>query len=70
MDKRNLRKTRVGIVSSDKMDKTVLSILFTKRLLTVPLSSKRTMKTTSAESVTAYLLWKPVLFQKTRDGVL
>ena len=23
MDKRNLRKTRVGIVSSDKMDKTV-----------------------------------------------
>ena len=24
MDKRNLRKTRVGIVSSDKMDKTVV----------------------------------------------
>ena len=51
---RNLRKTRVGKVVSDKMDKTVLRL---------------TMRRMSAESATALRSWKHVRFQKIRDGV-
>ena len=39
MEERNLRKTRVGIVVSDKMDKTITVIVETKK--THPLYGKR-----------------------------
>ena len=73
---RNLRKTRVGIVTSDKMDKTVvvsvkagLSILFIRRSSTTHTSSRLTMKRMSAAWATVCSLWKPVPFQRIRDGV-
>lgn len=56
MSERNLRKTQVGIVTSDKMQKTVvfqsrteLSIRFTIRSLTVQLKSRLMTRTMSAE---------------------
>lgn len=55
MEERNLRKTRVGVVSSDKMDKTVVVTVKDKikhplirRSLTVQSSSRLMTRRTSA----------------------
>ena len=72
---RNLRKTRVGIVTSDKMDKTVVvsikdrvKLRFTRRSLTAPSSSRLMMRTTLAESATVSSSWRPARCPRTRDG--
>ena len=64
---RNLRKTRVGIVVSDKMDKTVVVALedFVRHSL-----YGKAVKTTNATSVIKLELWKQGLCPKTRDGDL
>ncbi len=76
MSERNLRKTQVGIVTSDKMDKTVVVSVkdrvkhpLYKKSSIVPLSLKHMTKTMSAESATEFSLWKHVPCPRTRDGV-
>ena len=51
MSERNLRKTRTGIVVSDKMDKTVVVAI--EDNVRHPLYKKLMMRTTSAVSATA-----------------
>ena len=66
---RNLRKTRVGIVTSDKMDKTV--VVSIKDRVKHPLYKKivnRTIKLTLAESATVSSSWRPARCPRTRDG--
>ena len=70
---RNLRKTRVGIVTSDKMDKTVVVTiknrvrhpLYNK----IQLSTRHTTKTTNAVLAIRFLLWNVVHTARIRDGV-
>ena len=74
MEERNLRKTRVGVVSSDKMDKTV--VVTVKDKIKHPLYKKivnRTIKFKAHdeknECGVGDKVLKHVLFQRTRDGV-
>lgn len=60
MEERNLRKQRIGIVVSNKMDKSVVVAIRERKLdklygkvVTEPKSLWRTMKKISAESETA-----------------
>lgn len=73
---RNLRKTRVGIVTSDKMDKTVVVTI--KNRVRHPLYNKivnDTVKykahdeTTNAVLAIRFLLWNVVHTARIRDGV-
>ena len=64
MEERNLRKTRVGIVVSDKMDKTIVVAVkdsvqhpLYKKILSVPPSSRLVTSRTSAASVTVLRSW-------------
>jgi len=59
MSERNLRKTRVGLVASDKMDKTIVVAVtehvrhpLYKKIVKRPTSSRPTMKITNATSET------------------
>ena len=72
---RSLRKTKIGIVTSDKMDKTITVKVETK--VAHPVYKKRINRTTvfkahenktKLRSVTRFKLWKPDLCQKLRDG--
>ena len=72
---RNLRKTRVGIVTSDKMDKTV--VVSIKDRVKHPLYKKivnRTIKLKAHDenntcgSATVSSLWRPARCPRTRDG--
>ncbi len=76
MSERNLRKTRVGMVVSDKMDKTIVVAIkdnvrhpSTRRSLSVQSSLRRMTRTTPAESATRLRLWRPDPFPRIRDGV-
>ena len=64
---RNLRKTRVGIVTSDKMDKTVVVTI--KNRVRHPLYNKHTTKTMNVVSVIRFLLWNVAHTARIRDGV-
>ena len=68
---RTLRKTRVGKVVSDKMDKTVVVAIEdnVKHKLYGKIIKPMT-KTTLAESVIRFSLWKPDTFPATRIGAL
>ncbi len=77
MEERNLRKTRVGIVVSDKMDKTI--VVAVKDNVKHPLYNKivkRTYKlrlmtrTTMHTSVIPSELWKQDHYLRIRDGDL
>ena len=77
MSERNLRKTRVGKVVSDKMDKTVVVAIednvnthFTRRLLKTLLSLRLMMRTTPVASATEFLLWKLAHYLRIKDGAL
>ena len=65
---RNRRKTKVGVVVSDKMDKTVVVAIedFVRELRKL----KFTMKTTNARLAIRLELWKQDLYPRTRDGDL
>lgn len=72
---RNLRKTRIGEVVSDKMDKTIVVAVKTKKKhalysKTVNFTSKIKAhdETTSAALAISLRLWRPVRSLKTRDG--
>lgn len=76
MAERNLRKTRVGLVVSDKMDKTVVVAIVDnvkhplyKKIVKRTVRLKAQTKRTSAESATVLRLWRPVRCPRTRDGV-
>ena len=68
---RNLRKTRVGVVVSDKMDKTI--VVAVKDSVQHPLYKKilkRTKKrTTKPASATASRSWRPARSPRTSTGV-
>ena len=66
MSDRNMRKTDVGKVVSDKMDKTVVVAI--ENSVKHKLYNKIIKRTTSARSATEYALWRPVLFPRIRDG--
>ena len=71
MSERNMRKTTVGKVVSNKMDKTIVvavDIRFTTRSSSVPLREKPMTKRTSAASATECVLWKLVPSLRIRDG--
>lgn len=72
---RNLRKTRVGIVTSDKMDKTVVVSIkdrvkhpLYKKIVNRTIKLKAQMRTTPAESATVSSSWRPARCPRTRDG--
>ena len=65
---RNLRKTRVGIVTSDKMDKTVVVTI--KNRVRHPLYNKIVNDTVkNVVSVIRFLLWNVAHTARIRDGV-
>ena len=75
-DERNLRKTRVGKVVSNKMDKTIVVAIIDsvkhplyKKTIKRTVKLRLTMRTMSATLATALKLWKPVLSPRIRDGV-
>ena len=77
MEERNLRKTRVGVVVSDKMDKTI--VVAVRDNVRHPLYNKIVKKTyklkahdekTMHRSVIQSELWKQDLYLKIRDGDL
>lgn len=77
MEERNLRKTRVGVVVSDKMDKTI--VVAVRDNVRHPLYNKIVKKTyklkahdekTMQRSVIQSELWKQDLYLKIRDGDL
>lgn len=75
MSERNMRKTTVGKVVSNKMDKTIVvavedsyRLRFTTRSSSVPLREKPMTKRTSAASATECVLWKLVPSLRIRDG--
>ena len=59
---RNLRKTRVGVVVSDKMDKTI--VVAVKDSVQHPLT-----RTTKPASATASRSWRPARSPRTSTGV-
>ena len=77
MEERNLRKTRVGVVVSDKMDKTI--VVAVRDNVRHPLYNKIVKKTYKLKahdenndvvSVIQSELWKQDLYLKIRDGDL
>jgi hypothetical protein len=75
MSERNDRKTQVGRVVSDKMDKTIVvavetykNTIFTTRELNTLKNLKLMMIITMLKSVTLLKLWKLVLSPKTSAG--
>lgn len=73
---RSLRKTRVGLVVSDKMDKTVVVAVqehyrhpVYKKVMRSTYKLKAQTKTTNAASATKFSLWKRDLCPRKRDGV-
>ena len=77
MADRNLRKTRTGMVVSDKMDKTIVVAIqdnvkhpLYKKSSRGPSASRLTTRRTSAVSATESRSWRPDLFPRIRDGVL
>ena len=64
MEERNLRKTRVGTVVSNKMDKTV--VVAVKDNVRHPLYKR----TTHAVLATGYRLWRPARCPRTNTGEL
>jgi len=75
METRNLRKTRQGVVISNKMDKTIVIAAKFKEKHPIMVSSSRrrrstmpTMKRMSAMWVTQCSSWRPVLSLRLRDG--
>ena len=76
METRNLRKTRQGVVISNKMDKTIVIAAKFKekhpiygKFVQKTRSTMLTMRRMSATSVTPYSLWRPAPSQRLRDGV-
>ena len=72
---RNLRKTRVGKVVSNKMDKTIVVAIedhvkhpLYKKIVKRTYKLKLMMKTMSAISVIPLKLWKPDRCPRTKDG--
>ena len=77
MAERNLRKTRVGKVVSNKMDKTIVVAIqdnvkhpLYKKIIKRTLSSRLTTSRMSATSATELRSWRLVLFLRIRDGDL
>ena len=75
MSDRAFRKTMVGRVISDKMDKTIVVAVedriahpLYKRLSNIPISSKRMMRKTNAAWAIRFWLWRPARFPRIRDG--
>lgn len=75
MSDRNMRKTDVGKVVSDKMDKTVVVAIENRvkhklynKIIKRTIKLKVQTRITSAKSATEYALWRPVLFPRIRDG--
>ena len=73
---RNLRKTRVGIVTSDKMDKTVVVTIKNRvrhplynKIVNDTVKYKAHTKTTNAVLAIRFLLWNVVHTARIRDGV-
>ena len=74
---RGYSKTRIGIVTSDKMDKTVVVAVKTKvrhplygKMVTVPSKSRRTMRKILAVSAIPLRSWRPARFPRISVGVL
>ena len=72
---RNLRKTRVGKVVSNKMDKTIVVAIedhvkhpLYKKIVREHINLKLMMKTMSVISVIPLKLWKPDRCPRTKDG--
>ena len=72
---RNLRKTRIGKVVSNKMDKTIVVAIedhvkhpLYKKIVREHINLKLMMKTMSAISVIPLKLWKPDRCPRTKDG--
>ena len=67
METRNLRKTRQGVVISNKMDKTI--VIAAKFKEKHPIYGKFVQKTKkSAISAILCSSWRPVLCQRQKDG--
>lgn len=67
MDERNLRKTRVGVVASDKMDKTVVvSVIDSVRHPLYKKIVKRTMRFKAHDEANACGVGDKVLIMETR----
>ena len=64
MEERNSRKVREGLVTSNKMDKSI--VVSVERKLKHP--KYGTTKRTSAESATEFALWKPDRSARTNAG--
>ena len=69
------RKTRVGLVVSDKMDKTVVVAIadrvahpLYKKIVKRTYKLRLTMRTTSAASATVSVSWRPVPCPRTSAG--
>lgn len=74
---RNQRKTLVGRVVSDKMDKTITVVVETKRnhpvygkRINYSKNTKRMMKITSLKKAILFVSWKLVRFQLQNASVL
>lgn len=74
---RNQRKTLVGRVVSDKMDKTITVVVETKRnhpvygnVSTILKNTKHMMKTTLLKKAISFVSWKLVHFQLQNASVL
>ena len=76
-EQRKLRKTRVGRVVSDKMDKTAVVAVIDnvrhplyKKIVKRTVKLKHMMKQIAAPLEIRCKLWKLVLYLKTKDGEL
>ena len=74
---RNQRKTLVGRVVSDKMDRTITVVVETKRnhpvygkRINYSKNTKHMMKITSLKKATSFVSWKLVRFQLQNASVL
>ena len=77
MEERNLRKTRVGKVVSDKMDKTIVVAIedhvkhpLYKKIVKSTYKLKAHDANNECHVVIPYELWKQDLYPKIRDGDL
>ena len=77
MSERRLRKTRVGKVVSDKMDKTIVVAIednvmhpLYKKIIKRTVKFKAHDENNTAGIGDKSRLWRPVPFQRTKDGVL
>ena len=77
MEERNLRKTRVGTVVSNKMDKTVVVAVkdnvrhpLYKKILKRTVTFKAMTRTTHAVLATGYRLWRHARCPRTNTGEL